>query len=159
MTVSRYTPETFSHPLHNHVRGEGLDRQKYRRPCRKEPGSQSLDFRRLPEIILADGTSDRRLRTRVCAERGARLTYDKNSARSFLPSFLLLTLMAQGHTEYYYFHSFSHVCLSVCLPACLSVRQSVHPLRSSFPRLSPLSGHAPSPTSRKSLFRCFRGLP
>lgn len=79
-----------------------------------------------------------------------------NSTRSFLPCLpSLLTLMAQGHTGYYYFHSFPHVCLSVCP----SVRPPVHPFRSSFPRLSPLSGRAPSPAPRKSLFGCFRGLP
>lgn len=79
----------------------------------------------------------------------ARLTYDKFNA--LLPPCLpsLLTLMAQGHTGYYYFHSFPHVCLSVCP----SARTSVPFFLSAF-----VSSVWPSPAPRKSLFGCFRGL-
>lgn len=56
-----------------------------------------------------------------------------NSTRSFLPCLpSLLTLMAQGHTGYYYFHSFPHVCLSVCLSVCPSARTSVSFFLSAF---------------------------
>jgi len=55
-----------------------------------------------------------------------------NSTRFFLPCLpSLLTLMAQGHTGYYYFHSFSHVCLSVC-PSVRPARTSVSFFLSAF---------------------------
>lgn len=101
----------------------------------------------------------RHVRRRVCVariRRGlVRLTYDKFNAllHAAMPSFLADTYGLGPHTAgYYYFHSFPHVCLSVCPSVCPYIR-------SSFPRLSPLSGRAPSPVPRESLFGCFRGLP
>lgn len=158
-----YTPETFPRPVQS--RGKrGLDKRGRRAtPHRKGSESQSLDSRSLLEIILADDTSGATATHRhACAWREwgrglARLTYDKFNALlpAAVPSFLADTCGPGPHAGYYYFHSFPHVCL----PARPSVRLPVHPFRSSFSRLSPLSGRAPSPAPRKSLFGCFRRTP
>lgn len=125
MTVSRYTPETFSRPVQSREK-RGLDK---RGGCATESQRIRISVPRFPKPSRNNPRGRhvrRRLRTRVRdGDEGggglARLTYDKFNA--LLPPCLpsLLTLMAQGHTGYYYFHSFPHVCLSVCP----SVRTSV----------------------------------
>lgn len=163
MTVSRYTPETFSRPVQSH---EKRERKKEGWTSEGDTASQRtrISVPRFPKPSRNNPRGRhvrRRLRTRMRGEDETwglvRLTYDKFNALlpAAVPSFLADTYGPGPHTGYYYFHSFPHVCLS----ACPSVRLPVHPFRSSFPRLSPLSGRAPSPTPRKSLFGCFRGLP
>lgn len=63
--------------------------------------------------------------TRVRAERGARLTYDKNSARSFPPAFLpQADTYGPGPYRVLLF-SFLLACLSVCLSVCPFVSPSI----------------------------------
>lgn len=134
MTVSQYTPETFSNA-----------REKFRtrdRGCciAKDPNldvvppipATFLSNNPLPRTTIRafarkggrEGGSKSRARGWVCVCAGAcartgervKLTYDKfNALLPVLPSFLpALTPMALGHAgPYYYFHSFPHVCLSV----------------------------------------------
>lgn len=125
MTVSRYTPETFSRPVQSREKRE-LDRG--RRATALQRIQISLDSQSLPEIILTDDTSGNSY-ARVCVGwRGRWDLHMTNSTGFFLPSFLpCWHLWPKGHTPGIIIFISSR--MSVCLSVCPSARTSVLPFR------------------------------
>jgi len=125
VTVSRYTPETFSHPLQSREK-RGLNRR-----ARHAIASQKTRWISVPPFPAPSWNNPRERDTRqaavthACARQGdMRLTYDKFN--TLLPAFLpCWHLWPRATPGYYYCHSFSRI--SVCLLVCPFVRPSVHP--------------------------------
>lgn len=129
VTVSQYTPETFSNAREKFAQGIGGGCASQRTristwslrflpPFSNNPLSRTTIRGVL--VAFARGREQESRRGVCCCvcphgREGLKLTYDKfNALLPVLPSFLpALTPMALGHAGYYYFHSFPHVCLSV----------------------------------------------